>query len=60
MKSLKDWKKKHAELAEALEDEFVVPFRDNGNSFESCFQFEATLARDNLRIRVKYYWKSLV
>ena len=31
-----DWKKKHQELAKALEREFGVPFRDNGNSFASC------------------------
>ena len=32
-----DWKQKHRELANALEEQFKVKFRDNGNSFDSCF-----------------------
>ena len=32
-----DWKQKHQELASALEEKFGTPFRDNGNSFDSCF-----------------------
>ena len=31
-----DWKNRHAELADALEERFGFPFRDNGNSFDTC------------------------
>ena len=55
----KDWKSKHRELALALEQWFACPFRDNGNSFDSCFQFEAQQPREDLKLRVKYYWKGL-
>ena len=55
----KNWREKHAELAEVLQDEFGLPFRDNGNSFDSCLQFEATVKRDHLRIRIKFYCKFL-
>ena len=54
-----DWKSKHQELAIALEKQFGIRFKDNGNSFDSCYQFATTVERDHLRIRVKYYWKYL-
>ena len=54
-----DWKKKHQELAQALQRTFEVPFSDNGNSFDSCFQFEGRFLLGELHCRIKYYWKSL-
>jgi len=56
---LEDWKKKYDELRVLLEDRFGVDFRNNGNSFESCFQFEGHLKPDNLKVRIKYYNKLL-
>ena len=35
------------------------PVEDNGNSFDSCFQFESQSEINHLHIRVKYYWKFL-
>ena len=35
------WKDKHRELVNVLSSLFGCPFKDNGNSFESCFQFKA-------------------
>ena len=32
-----EWKNKHRELGQALEREFKVRFRDNGNTFNTCF-----------------------
>ena len=53
------WKDKHKELGNALEKEFGIAFKDNGNSFNSCFQFEGCFAVGSLRGRIKYYWKTL-
>ena len=53
------WKEKHRELASALTSLFGCPFRDNGNSFESCFQFKAHELLGSHEFRVKIYWKSL-
>ena len=57
--AIQDWRKLHSELAEALECEFGAKFKDNGNSFNSCFQFEGKFAQGQLLGRIKYYWKSL-
>ena len=54
-----DWKNRHAELADALEERFGFPFRDNGNSFDTCLQFEGQSQIGLLKVRVKYYWKNL-
>ena len=54
-----DWRVKHRELAEALQREFRVPFRDNGNSFASCFKFLGKAELGKLTGRVKIYWKNL-
>ena len=54
-----DYRNKHRELAQALELEFGCPFRDNGNSFASCLQFEGQPEGGQLHMRVKYYCKSL-
>ena len=40
----KDWKMKRKELGQALEREFGMSLRDNGNSFDSCFQYEGKAA----------------
>ena len=53
------WREKHRELAEALRDEFGCAFHDNGNSFDTCFQFEGRLEGDLLALRIKYYCKYL-
>ena len=54
-----NWREKHHELRQALEGQFGTPFKDNGNSFNSCFQFEASKSIENLWLRVKYYCKIL-
>ena len=54
-----DWRVKHSELAAALEERFGFEFRDNGNSFDSCYQFEGRSQTDLLKVRIKYYWKNL-
>ena len=54
-----DWQSKHQLLAAALEEKFGAPFRDNGNSFNSCFQFERQDPASPFIIRVKFYFKSL-
>ena len=36
-----------------------MAFHDNGNSFETCFQFVGHTKKDELDIRIKVYWKSL-
>ena len=54
-----EWKNKHRELGQALEREFKVRFRDNGNTFNTCFQFEGQFNDGKLHGRIKIYWKSL-
>ena len=54
-----DWKSKHQELAIALEKQFGIRFKDNGNSFDSCLQFESQDPYGDFKVRVKYYWKNL-
>ena len=38
---------------------FDLRFKDNGNSFNSCFQFVAQTSDGELIIRIKIYWKTL-
>ena len=54
-----DWKTLHKKLCLALEVEFGTTFKDNGNSFCSCLQFEGSFAQGLLLGRIKFYWKSL-
>ena len=54
-----DWKAKHFELAAALEKWIGPSFRDNGNSFNSCFQYEGFAPWGELSMKVKVYWKTL-
>ena len=54
-----DWKVKHNELAAALGKWVGASFRDNGNSFNSCFQFEGCAPFGQLSMKIKVYWKSL-
>ena len=53
------FKARHKELAQALEREFGCAFRDNGNSYLSCFQFEGRRHWSQLPIRIKVYCKTL-
>ena len=57
--ALENWKLKHKELGQALEREYKCTFKDNGNSYPSCFQFEGKPPSTLLSVRVKYYWKTL-
>ena len=57
--AVSDWRERHRELACALHYLFDTPFRDNGNSFDSCFQFVDRNPDGHLEIRIKYYWKNL-
>ena len=38
---------------------FKCKFKDNGNSMSTCFQFEEVENGGRLRIKIKFYWKSL-
>ena len=53
-----DWRQKLRLLAAALEVEFGTTFRDNGNSFDSCFQLEGQHPDLDFELRVKAYWKT--
>ena len=54
-----DWKKTWNQLATELMKLFDLRFKDNGNSFNSCFQFVAQTSDGELIIRIKIYWKTL-
>ena len=54
-----DWKAKHQQLSSELTKLFGIPFRDNGNSMNSCFQFEAPLVDGLIGMWIKIYWKGL-
>ena len=54
-----DWKEQHKVIKEALQNEFGAIFRDNGNSFDTCFQFVGTYIVGLLDLRIKLYWKGL-
>ena len=53
-----DWRQKLRLLAAGLEVEFGTTFRDNGNSFDSCFQLEGQHPDLDFELRVKIYWKT--
>ena len=38
---------------------FGTSFKDNGNSYDTCFQFVGNSPEGQLQIRVKYYWKTM-
>ena len=46
-------------MGDALTQRFGVPFQDNGNSFDTCFQFVAQQSIRDLFVRVKVYNKKL-
>ena len=52
-----DWKAKHRQLAKELEFWFQDPFTDNGNSFDSCFQFRAPEKEGKFGMNIKIYLK---
>ena len=54
-----DWKIKHQQLATELMKLFDLTLKDNGNSFNSCFQYVAQRKDGELGIRIKIYWKTL-
>ena len=57
--ALNDWKEKYKELRKALSTKIEVDWRDNGNSFNSCFQYEGWAPEGRLHMRVKFYFKTL-
>ena len=54
-----NWKVKHNQLKKELSRFFGVDFVDNGNSFDTCFQFVGQQSVGHLFVRVKYYNKGL-
>ena len=54
-----DWKSKHQELRQHLEDVFELTFLDNGNSMDTYFQFVSSDEKEDLGLRIKVYWKTL-
>ena len=54
-----DWRRKHEAIRKALQSEFKTVLRNNGNSMQSCFQFEETPRPDRPSIRIKVYDKLL-
>ena len=57
---LGDWRKKYEDLRVALEEHFGFGFKDNGNSFASCFQFVEEARPGRMPRRIKVYNKFLV
>ena len=54
---LDGWRQKHEELLQALQERFHAVFRNNGNSFVSCFQFQQAPQGNRLSLRIKVYNK---
>lgn len=54
-----DWKQKYHELQEKLNDIFETVFIDNGNSFDTCFQYVELNRSGLIHIRIKIYNKLL-
>ena len=54
-----NWREKWLKLKGALDDRFNTTFKDNKNSFETCFQFVEAPRKDRLYKRVKIYNKFL-
>ena len=52
-----DWRKVYKRLKQALEDQFMLDLKDNGNSFTSCFQYEEDAKPDRPSMRIKVYNK---
>ena len=58
--ALDDWKPLYDKLGKALEKWTGAKVRNNGNSFNSCFQYEALRKDKDLDVRFKFYYKSLM
>ena len=54
-----NWREKYQELRKSLTDEIDVVWRDNGNTFNTCFQYEGWAPEGVLHMRVKFYFKTL-
>ena len=54
-----NWRQKHSELQSKLNDIFDTSFIDNGNSFDTCFQFVDLNKSGPLHMRIKIYNKLL-
>ena len=54
-----NWREKYNMASLNLKNMFGVEWRDNGNSFSSCFQFESLAPEGKLHMRIKYYYKTL-
>ena len=54
-----NWREKYQELRKALEHQLDIDLKENGNSFNSCFQYEGRASEGYLLVRIKYYWKNL-
>ena len=53
------WKEKHKKMREVLKEAFNIDFVDNGNSFDTSFQFVGLSPEGQVRIRIKLYCKTL-
>ena len=54
-----NWQALHGKLKEFLDATFGNSFSNNGNSFDSCFQFVGLRPRGRLYLRIKIYNKLL-
>ena len=57
--ALGDWQALHGKLKEVLDATFDNSFNNNGNSFDTCFQFVGLKPRGRLYMRIKVYNKLL-
>ena len=57
--ALGDWRALHGKLKEVLDAAFDNCFSNNGNSFDTCFQFVSLNPRGRLYLRIKVYNKLL-
>jgi len=53
------WQQKYEDLRQAFQAAFGRVFSNNGNSFESCFQFQQPAWPGQLTLRIKIYNKLL-
>ena len=47
----------HKKILKLLENHFGSSFKDNGNSFSSCFQFEEIVGKGQIKRKFKVYNK---
>ena len=52
-----NWKSMHKKLLKKLENHFGSSFKDNENSFSSCFQFEEIVGNGKIKRKFKVYNK---